>query len=82
MVHLDPGPNPSHELERADCSLQLGRDADSLEPRLMGHGGVGRKGEGEHPREPGPVLYSDTAVDRGRVRVWVRVRVRGLWGQG
>ena len=37
--------------------------------------GVGRKGEGEHPLVPGPVLHSDTAVGRGRQRFF-RVRVR------
>ena len=66
MVHLDPGPKPSHKLERANSCLQQGREADHLEHRLMHHGGVGRKGEGEHPLAPGPVLYIDTAVDRGR----------------
>ena len=28
--------------------------------------GVGRNGEREHPLVPVPVLYSDTAVNRGR----------------
>ena len=38
MVHLDPGSEPPHELERANCTLRLGREADSLELCLMYHG--------------------------------------------
>ena len=39
--------------------------------------GVSWKGEGEHPLVPVPVLYSDTAEDRGTQRLFrVRVKVR------
>ena len=45
------------------------KEVEAVEPvsaPLDAPWGVGRKGEGERPRVPGPVLYSDTAVDRGR----------------
>ena len=43
VVHLDPGSEPSHELERANSCLRQGREADSFKHRLMHHGGsVGR----------------------------------------
>ena len=73
MVHLDPGSEPPHglNLERANCSLRLGCEADSFESLLDApwrgwSEGRRAKGEGEHPLAPGPVLYSDAAVDRGR----------------
>ena len=47
--------------------------------------GVGLKGEGEHPLVPGPVLHSNTAVDRGRYsffRVRGRVSVSVILGLG
>ena len=64
MEHLDPGPEPSHKLERANSCLRQGRQADSLEHRLMHQSGVSWKGKEEHPLALGPVLYIDTAVDR------------------
>ena len=68
-MHLDPGSEPRHELERANCSLRLGREADSLELRLM-HLGSGLGLGGLPGGSLGMGLALESTPTGSRVYVW------------